>query len=146
MLPLCCVADTIHVLANLTADSLLLKSIIEVCAPVASRAAPSSGALARLLLSLCLLWVQAGFLPVMVPIAAQAPNSIVALSRAVTLRHAAKTMKPAEPLPATVSQPLPSRTRSVLFPRSTFPLFPIWVHPRFSNRVGDTARGCCYSR
>jgi hypothetical protein len=31
MLPLCCVADTIHVLANLTADSLLLKSIIEVC-------------------------------------------------------------------------------------------------------------------
>lgn len=58
VLPLCCVADAVQIVVNLTADPSVLSVL-----------------------------VRGGLLPVLVPIAARAPSSVVAVSRKLSIKH-----------------------------------------------------------
>jgi hypothetical protein len=58
VLPLCCVADAVQIVVNLTADPSVLSVL-----------------------------VRGGLLPVLVPIAARAPSSVVAVSRKLSVKH-----------------------------------------------------------
>ena len=58
VLPLCCMADAVQIVVNLTSDVAVLPVL-----------------------------VRGGLLPVMVPIAARAPSSVVAASRSLSIKH-----------------------------------------------------------
>ena len=81
LLPVSVVADAVHCLSNLSTDGNCRHSL-----------------------------VQAGLLPMLIPIVAQAPSSSLALAKGVTLAHNISCLPPLEPVPS--SSPPPADTLS----------------------------------